>query len=230
MVIVFIIIVPFIIIASKGGIKNWQNKIMKPYIDEYNKLAQKLNAPPPEVPEHDGYKSWPVLRYSNGNANITIKPATHYELNIEKDFLYRDPYGKTSQVNRSIAAIGNRKSYVKRQANQVTEVRMKMPNSLQGTGILITPETIAGKIFSYGEIKTNNLQMDKTFHITGSNPSQVNAFLTPEICDALLKFRQIHGKFQLNENEMIWIKIGYKTHDIPPVVDGLLEVSKVLWK
>ncbi len=228
-----------------GGRAGLQNKYMQKVIDDYNGLAAALQAPPPEIPEHQGYKGWPILTVQKDGAKIVVTPTTDYWGEFERSLLYRDPYIDAPPSDRTRnAAIGQAAMSVldavtgvdmdpmnnRIRADQLTTVKLAMPARFRGSRILIRPETLAGKLTSVGEVKIEHPGFDAAFKVNGGNEAMVRQLLTPEMCDALMQFKARCGKFQLNEDHLLWANVTLDVSKVPNVVAAMQELFAVMNK
>lgn len=234
-----------------GGRVGMQNQQMQKYIDDYNRLAQTLQCDPPEVPEYNGYKGLPVLTIRSALGTIVVTAITDYYTQFDGRLLYRNPYTDMSTEQRvqgaavaqtasafldTAASMLGRGSYrssyrrrhIDRKAEQLTTVKLMMPDSFKGSRILVRPEKLLGKLTNLGEVVISHPGFDKAFKVHGADSARVQALLTPELCDALLRFNNQCGEFQLNEDYLIWVHVGWGTEQVPAVVNALWEVAKVL--
>jgi hypothetical protein len=232
-----------------GGRAGVQNQMIQKYIDDYNRLARTLQCDPPAVPQTaEGYKGWPVLTIKKDAGTIVVTPTTDYWGEHEQSLLYRSPYGDPGTAQRiqgaamgqaamsildaatDLVGTGTHHHDHQIRADQLTTIRLQMPASWKGSMILVRPETLMGKLTSLGEVSVNNPPFDRAFKVNGSNAARVQEILTPRLCEALLRFKDRGGKFQLNENTLICAYVGLGTDKVPNIVNELLEIAKVVGK
>ncbi|MFH2143106.1 MAG: DUF3137 domain-containing protein [Bacteroidota bacterium] len=220
-VVIIVILVPVIILATRNAGKKGQNRFVKKIIANYEKLAQAIGAPMPERFENKGYLSYPKLRIKRLELDIVVTPEIFNRYSNEPGYLARNPYGETNSLS-----MARRPQNAKNMTSQITTVKMTLPPKYRGTGLLIRTESLLGNLVNYTEIKVGDSNFDKTFSILGQSKDLVESVLTPQLREALLKFRKDHGKFQLNDRQMIWIKTGHGTSGIEYVIKGFEEVAK----
>jgi len=172
---IVIMFVKFIKPMMSGGRVGMQNQMMQKYIDDYNRLAQTLQCDPPEVPEYNGFKAYPILTVRSALGTIVVTPTTDYWGEFEGSLLYRNPYTDMDTTQRmqeaavaqtATALLGAATSilrthsygstYMKRhqrsKADQLTTVKLMMPDSFKGSKILVRPEMLLGKLTNIGEV------------------------------------------------------------------------------
>jgi hypothetical protein len=232
-----------------GGRVGMQNQMIQKYIDDYDRLARTLQCDPPAAPQTaEGYKGWPVLTIKKDAGTIVVTPTTDYWGEHEQSLLYRNPYGDPGAAQRMQgAAMGQAAMSVldaatdlmdagthhhdhQIRADQLTTIKLRMPASWKGSMILVRPETLLGKLTSPGEVSVNNPAFDKAFKVNGSNAARVREILTPRLCEALLRFKDRAGKFQLNEDNLICAYVGLGTDKVPKIVNEMWEIAKIVGK
>jgi hypothetical protein len=244
------VFIKFVKPMMSGGRVGMQNQYMQKIIDDYQRLASTLQCDPPEVPEHQGYKAYPILTVKKDAGSIIVTATTDYWGEHERSLLYRNPYTDFSNEQRVMGAaagqaaismlsaatslmggsdiMGQHHDAIK--AELLTTVKLQMPQSFRGSMILVRPETLLGKLTNLGEVAIDFPGFDRAFKVNGSNEARVKEILTPQLCEALLKLKNQMGKFQLNENYLIWAHQTVSTAKVPEAVNALLEIARIVGK
>lgn len=234
---------------KSSGRAGMQNQAMRKCVDDYSRLARKLRCPPPVVPEAGGgRRGWPVLTIKNKTGTILVTPTIDYWGEHEQSILYRSPYTEMSATQRIQEADMEQaaQSFLEaatdvmgasyhHQQHQIrscllTTVRLTMPASWKGSMILVRPATFLGKLIGLNEVVISHPGFDKKLNVNGANADRIREMLTPQLCEALLRFTEKAGAFQLNESHLLCAFEGLDTDKVPAIVNEMWAIAKIAGK